>query len=163
MGALSKIGLIILIIAIVVSYLVYYYVLFPRMILRKLKWEFQKDIKKPTINSEVNNDYSHLLTSLKGMKVNTQLKPDDLGIIQMVDENQFSMINVNLEIANISKGMNMSLIHDSTSLYNFLSKSFSEKRDAEYLHRSKDLIIIKKVPDSGFYLYLKYLPPFARK
>jgi len=163
MGVLLKIVLIFLIVTLVVIYLVYYYILFPRMILRKFTRELQKDIKKPEINITANNDYSHLLTFLKGMKVNTQLKPDDLGIIQMVDVNQFSMINVNLEIANISKGMNMSLIHDSTSLYNFLSKSFSEKRDAEYLHRSKDLIIIKKVPDSGFYIYLKYLAPFARK
>jgi len=163
MGVLLKIVLIFLIVTLVVIYLVYYYILFPRMILRKFTRELQKDIKKPEINITANNDYSHLLTFLKGMKENTQLKPDDLGIIQMVDVNQFSMINVNLEIANISKGMNMSLIHDSTSLYNFLSKSFSEKRDAEYLHRSKDLIIIKKVPDSGFYIYLKYLPPFARK
>jgi hypothetical protein len=162
MGVYYKFVVLIILIALLVFYFLYYYFLFPRIILYKLKKKFSKESKQWDMHNTKSEDLYPLLFQMERMSVISNLKPDDYGIIQMKNTSIFSMININKIELNLKNDINMSPIHDSNKLFNFIRNSFMNDINADYLFRSKDLIVIKKINKANAYLYLKYISTFAK-
>lgn len=162
MGVYYKFAVLIVLIVLLVFYFLYYYFLFPRIILYKLKKKFSKEGKQWDVHNTKSEDLYPMLFQMGSMGVISNLKPDDYGIIQMKDESSFSMTNINKIELNLKNDIKMSPIHDSNKLFNFIRNSFMNDINADYLFRSKDLIVIKKINKTNAYLYLKYMSTFSK-